>query len=174
MTEAELRQVQQQQEAFQQHLLNMQRHLLEQSRQPQESSQPQQEQQQCPTSIPSTSCHFKKRTKVSYHDLQRDDDQAQIAELIENDPYIAAAMEDFVQSHGLLDTHRHRLFHFSFAFISMFFLLSLELIQVIHHLNILHASQNTIIIIIIMEKLLVYHQLLLHLHHHHSLMLHQV
>jgi hypothetical protein len=135
LTEAELRQVQQQQEAFQQHLLNMERRLREQS-------QPQQE-QQCPpslpsTSLPSASCHFKKRTKVSYHDLQRDDDQAQIAELIENDPYIAAAMEDFVHSHGLLHTDRHRLFYFLFDSFQCF-LLSLELIQVILHLNILHV-----------------------------------
>jgi hypothetical protein len=109
MNEAELRQVQQQQEAFQQHLLNMQRHLLEQTHQQQE--QPQQE-QQVPTSSPSTSRRFEKRTKVSYHDLERDDDQAQIAELIENDPYFAAAMEDFAHTHGLLHSHRHRLFDF--------------------------------------------------------------
>jgi len=100
LTEAELRQVQQQQEAFQQHLLNMQRHLVEQTQQPQE--------QQVPTSSSSTSNRFKKRTKVSYHDLERDDDQEQIAELIENDPYFAAAMEDFARTHGLLHSHRHR------------------------------------------------------------------
>lgn len=113
MTEAELRQVQQQQEAFQQHLLNMQRHLMEQTQQQQE--------QQLPTSLPSTSRSFEKRTKVSYHDLQRDDDQAQIAELIENDPYFAAAMEDFAHTHGLLHTHRHRLYSFLFLFRTLMF-----------------------------------------------------
>lgn len=111
LTEAELRQVQQQQEAFQQHLLNMQRHLQEQTQQ-------QQEQQQVPASSsppsPSTSHRFQKKTKVSYHDIERDDDQAQIAELIENDPYFAAAMEDFVHTHGLLHSHRHRLLGISF------------------------------------------------------------
>ena len=109
MTESELREVQQQQEAFQQHLLNMQRHLLEQGQhQPEQTSQEQQvpqrqgafQQNFCnlqpfPRSLPSTSGRFEKRTKVSYHDLQQDDDQAEIAQLIENDPYFAAAMEDF-------------------------------------------------------------------------------
>jgi hypothetical protein len=104
MTEDELRQVQQQQQAFQQHLINMQRHLLEQTQQQQEE----QKEQRVPTSLPSTTNRFEKRTKVSYHDLERDDDQAQIAELIENDPYFAAAMEDFVHTHGLLHKHRHR------------------------------------------------------------------
>ncbi len=110
MTEAELRQAQQQQEAFQQHLLNMQRNLLEQTQQQQQ----QQQEQQAPTSLPSTSSRFEKRTKVSYHDLERDDDQEQIAELIENDPYFAAAMEDFAHTHGLLHSHRHRFIEFSF------------------------------------------------------------
>ena len=105
LTEEELRQVQQQQEAFQQHLLNMQRHILEQSQQAEEQ---QQREQETPT-IPSSTSHFsKKRTKKSFHDLERDDDQAEIAELIETDPYFAAAMEDFAQSHGLLHKHRHR------------------------------------------------------------------
>jgi hypothetical protein len=114
MTEAELRQVQQQQEAFQQHLLNMQRHLLDQTPQQQQRQQQQQqeeEEQEVPTSLPSGSHRFKKRTKVSYHDLERDDDQAQIAELIENDPYFAAAMEDFAHTHGLLHSPRHRFFN---------------------------------------------------------------
>jgi hypothetical protein len=108
MTEAELRQVQQQQEAFQQHLLNMQRHLVEQT----QEQQQQQQEQKVPTSLPSTSNRFEKRTKVTYHDLERDDDQAQIAELIENDPYFAAAMEDFAHTHGLLHSPKHRLFDF--------------------------------------------------------------
>ena len=113
MTEAQLRQVQQQQEAFQQHLMNMQRHLLEQQQQ-----QPQQE-QQLPTSTPSTSRRLEKRTKMSY-DLELDDDQAEIAELIETNPYFAAAMEDFAQSHGLLHTRRHR-FVDLLSFMSLFF-----------------------------------------------------
>ncbi|CAF1594971.1 unnamed protein product [Rotaria magnacalcarata] len=92
LNEAELRQVQQQQEAFQQHLLNMQRHLLEQS-----------QQEQVPTSNSSG-----RRTKVSYHDLELDDDQARIADLIEHDPYVAAAMEDFAYTHGLLDCNKQR------------------------------------------------------------------
>ncbi len=154
LTEAELRQVQQQQEAFQQHLLNMQNHLLEQTRQQQE--QPHQE-QQVPTSLPSTSRRFKKRTKVSYHDLERDDDQAQIAELIENDPYFAAAMEDFAHTHGLLHSHRHRLLYCLFNSFKYFVFPSLELIQIIPH-----VFMNTIILHI-MAKLLVYH----HLHHLH-------
>ncbi|CAF1239139.1 unnamed protein product [Adineta ricciae] len=105
LTEEELRQVQQQQEAFQQHLLNMQRHILEQG---QQAGEQQQREQETPT-IPSSASHFsKKRTKKSFHDLERDDDQAEIAELIENDPYFAAAMEDFAYSHGLLHKHRHR------------------------------------------------------------------
>ena len=155
MTESDLRQVQQQQEAFQQHLLNMQRHLLEQSQQQQEQThqeqqvpqrqeafqqnlrrqqqshlfeQTQQQQEQSrqeqylPLSLPSTSRRFEKRAKVSYHDLQRDDDQAEIAELIENDPYFAAAMEDFAHTHGLLHSHRHRLLHFPYEFMKIFFL----------------------------------------------------
>lgn len=101
MTEAELRQVQQQQQAFQQHLMNMQRHLLEQ----------QQQEQQLPTSVPSTSRRLEKRTKTSY-DLELDDDQAEIAELIETNPYFAAAMEDFAHTHGLSHTRRHRLVNF--------------------------------------------------------------
>jgi hypothetical protein len=85
----------------------MQRHLLEQTQQ-----QQQQQEQQVPTSLPSTSHRFEKRTKVTYHDLERDDDQAKIAELIENDPYFAAAMEDFARAHGLLHSPRHRSFDF--------------------------------------------------------------
>ncbi|CAF0961832.1 unnamed protein product [Adineta steineri] len=106
LTEDELRQVQQQQEAFQQHLLNMQRHLQEQSQQAE--SNPQQQPQIVPSSICSTTCCSKKRPKVAFHDLERDDDQAEIAELIEKDPYFAAAMEDFAHSHGLLRSNRHR------------------------------------------------------------------
>ena len=98
MTEAELRQVQQQQEAFQQHLMNMQRRLLEQQQQ-----EPEQQ-------LPSTTRRLEKRTKISY-DLEHDDDQAEIAELIETDPYFAAAMEDFAHTHGLLHNQRHRFFN---------------------------------------------------------------
>lgn len=98
MTEAELRQVQQQQEAFQQHLMNMQRRLVEQQ---------QQQQQEPEQQLPSTTRRLEKRAKLSY-DIERDDDQAEIAELIETDPYFAAAMEDFAHTHGLLHTQRHR------------------------------------------------------------------
>lgn len=71
----------------------MQRHLLEQS-------QPQQQQ------VPASN-RFERKSDT-YHNLELDNDQAKIAELIENDPYIAAAMEDFAYTHGLLDNHRHR------------------------------------------------------------------
>jgi hypothetical protein len=116
MTEAELMQVQEQQEAFQQHLLNMQRHLLEQPQQQQSQQERQHEhehehEQEVPPSSSSSSHRFQRRTDVSYHDLERDDDQDKIAELIENDPYFAAAMEDFAYTHGLLDSPRHRLFN---------------------------------------------------------------
>ena len=110
LTEAELRQVQQQQEAFQQHLLNMQRHLQEQTQQQQEQQVP----ASSPSPSPSTSHRFQKKTKVTYHDIERDDDQAEIAELIEHDPYFAAAMEDFAHTHGLLHSPRHRLLDISF------------------------------------------------------------
>ncbi|UJR29795.1 hypothetical protein I4U23_017341 [Adineta vaga] len=103
LTEDELRQVQQQQAAFQQHLLNMQRRLLEQANEAEERQK-----QPTPEMSCSTSHCAKKRSKVSFHDLECDDDQAEIAELIENDPYFAAAMEDFAHTHGLLHNHRHR------------------------------------------------------------------
>lgn len=103
LTENELRQVQQQQEAFQQHLLNMQRHLSEQQQ------QLEQNQEKVPMSNKN-----EKQSKLSYHGLQLDDDQAEIAELIENDPYIAAAMEDFAYTHGLLQRNRHRLIEILF------------------------------------------------------------
>jgi hypothetical protein len=88
----------------------MQRHLVEQQQQQQEQEQQQQE-QQVPTSSPARSHSFGKRREVSYHDLERDDDQAEIADLIEKDPYFAAAMEDFAHTHGLLHGHRRRLFY---------------------------------------------------------------
>jgi hypothetical protein len=47
---------------------------------------------------------FQKRRKVSYHNLERD--KAQIAELIENDPYFAAATEDLAYTHGLSNSSR--------------------------------------------------------------------
>lgn len=102
MTEAELRQVQQQQEAFQKHLMNMQRHLEQQQQ------QQQQEEEEAEQQVPTTPRRrLEKRTKLSY-DLERDDDQDEIAELIETDPYFAAAMEDFAHTHGLLHSPRHR------------------------------------------------------------------
>ncbi|CAF3679246.1 unnamed protein product [Rotaria sp. Silwood1] len=116
LTETELRQVQQQQEAFQQHLLNMQRQLLEQPRQQRRRQQYEDEEEEEEEERPKVPRSFLrlrsdrlgKRTKASYHDLKLDDDQAEIADLIENDPYIAAAMEDFAYTHGLLKKNRHR------------------------------------------------------------------
>jgi hypothetical protein len=98
----------------------MQRHLAEQQEQ-QQQQQEQQQERQVPTPSPATSHRFGKRREVSYHDLERDDDQAEIADLIEKDPYFAAAMEDFVQTHGLLHGHRHRLFCFLLQIISNIF-----------------------------------------------------
>lgn len=86
--------------------MNMQRHLEEQTRELDErEEQPRQHAVNETCSLPSCS---KKRAKVSFHDMQRDDDQAEIAQLIETDPYFAAAMEDFAHSHGLLSKGRHR------------------------------------------------------------------
>ena len=104
MTEQQLRQVQQQQQAFQQHLINMQNHLMEQQ---------QQQQQQQPQPPPSSSStpirrnRFEKKSKTSYHSFDRDDDQDEIAQLIETDPYFAAAMEDFALTHGLIHSKTH-------------------------------------------------------------------
>jgi hypothetical protein len=101
MTEAELRQVQQQQELFQTHLMNMQRHLAEQS----QEQQPQGEEDTRAAAGVSSS-HLPRRSARPYPELNYDDDQARIAQLIESDPYFAAAMEDFAHSHGLLDDDR--------------------------------------------------------------------
>ncbi|CAF1144025.1 unnamed protein product [Rotaria sordida] len=113
LTEDELRQVQQQQEVFQQHLFNMQRHLLEQSQQQQRQQQEEEEEEEEEEKVPrlslrSRSHRLEKRRKSSYNELKLDDDQAEIADLIESDPYIAAAMEDFVYTHSLLGKDRHR------------------------------------------------------------------
>jgi hypothetical protein len=115
LTEAQLRQVHEQQQLFQQHLLNMQRHLLEQSQGAPATSP-------CQTSqmgneSEADACRSRRRAQprrspTGHETLSRqldcDDDQAEIAALIERDPYFAAAMEDFVRSHGLLHDDRHR------------------------------------------------------------------
>jgi hypothetical protein len=73
MTEPELRQVQQQQELFQTHLMNMQRHLNEQS-------QGQQRQVDEATPAPTTSSnHLPRREVQPYPELNYDDDQTRIA-----------------------------------------------------------------------------------------------
>ncbi|CAF4839075.1 unnamed protein product, partial [Rotaria sp. Silwood2] len=74
-----------------------------------EEEEEEEEEQKIPRSLlRSRSNRSEKRRKISYNDLKLDDDQAEIADLIENDPYIAAAMEDFAYSHGLLKGNRHR------------------------------------------------------------------
>lgn len=108
--------------------MNMQRHLQEQQ-QKQEKKVPS---SSSSSSSPSVSPHSQRRTKVTYHDLERDDDQDKIAQLIENDPYFAAAMEDFVHTHGLLHSPRHRLFIHFFSNLSTAIEIFRSYIQNVH------------------------------------------
>lgn len=109
LTEEQLRQVQQQQELFQQHLLNMQRHLEEQQRQFQnqreegEGGGGRRRIDQRESSSESFSPSLREERNKSQRHLHYQDDHDEIVQLIERDPYFAAAMEDFVRSHGLLD-----------------------------------------------------------------------
>ena len=105
LSEEQLRQVQLQQQTFQQHLLNMERNLMEQ-RQLLETNQD--NPNQCIVAQRRSHHSHQDSLRNRFDNLNLDNDQAEIAELIENDPYIAAAMEDFVKSHHLLGHSRSK------------------------------------------------------------------
>ncbi|CAF1222377.1 unnamed protein product, partial [Didymodactylos carnosus] len=81
MNNADIAQLQQQQQLFNQQMINMQNH---------------------PHSMHHhESHHHANHTHSHIHDINREDDQAYIAHLIDTDPYFATAMQDFGISHGI-------------------------------------------------------------------------